>query len=142
MRAKPHIRVIILYGMALATGAIVLDWLEFQFLLKRHSTEIYIVVLCGAFTGIGVWIGHRLTRRSSTEPSGINTRALATLGISGREADVLALLAAGHSNQEIADRLFISLNTVKTHLNRVYQKLDVSRRVQAVEKARSLRLVP
>jgi ATP/maltotriose-dependent transcriptional regulator MalT len=64
------------------------------------------------------------------------------LGISGRESDVLTLLATGHSNQEIADQLFISPNTVKTHLHQLYQKLDVSRRGQAVEKARSLRLVP
>ncbi len=68
--------------------------------------------------------------------------ALTYLGISEREGDVLTLLAAGHSNQEIADHLFISPNTVKTHLHKLYQKLEVSRRGQAVQKARSLHLVP
>ncbi len=126
----------------MAAGALVLEWLEVQFLLKRFSTEIYVVILCGLFTCLGVWIGHRLTRRAPIKPFEINTMALTYLGISERESDVLALLAAGHSNQEIADRLFISPNTVKTHLHNLYQRLEVSRRGQAVQKARSLHLVP
>ena len=126
----------------MAAGALVLEWLEVQFLLKRFSIEIYVVILCGGFTGLGVWIGHRLTRRAAIEPFEINTMALTYLGISERESDVLTLLAAGHSNQEIADQLFISLNTVKTHLHKLYQRLEVARRGQAVQKARSLHLVP
>ncbi len=126
----------------MAAGALLLEWLEVQYLLKRFSTEIYIVILCGLFTGLGIWIGHRLARRARTEPFELNTKALTYLGISERECDVLTLLAAGHSNQEIADRLFVSPNTVKTHLQNLYQKLDVARRGQAVQKARSLSLVP
>ncbi len=132
----------LVYGAALAAGALALEWLQAQFLLKGFSTEVYVVVLCLLFTGLGIWIGQRLTRRPPVEPFEINTRALAYLGISERERDVLTLLAAGHSNQEIADRLFISPNTVKTHLHNLYRKLEVSRRGQAVQKARSLRLVP
>ena len=126
----------------MAAGALLLEWLEVQFLLKRFSTEIYIVILCGLFTGLGIWIGYSLTRRAPSGPFEINTNALSYLGISGRESEVLTLLATGHSNLEIADQLFISPNTVKTHLHQLYQKLNVSRRGQAVQKARSLRLVP
>lgn len=126
----------------MAAGALVLGWLEVQILLKKFSTEIYVVILCALFTGLGVWIGHRLTRRAPIEPFEINSQALTYLGISYRESDVLSLLAAGHLNHEIADRLFISPSTVKTHLHHLYQKLDVSRRGVAVEKARSLHLVP
>ena len=142
MELKLHIRLIVIYGIALAAGALLLEWLEVQYLLKRFSSEIYIVILCGLFTGLGIWIGHGLARPATVEPFELNTKALTYLGISERESDVLALLAAGHSNQEIADRLFVSPNTVKTHLQNLYQKLDVARRGQAVEKARSLHLVP
>jgi DNA-binding NarL/FixJ family response regulator len=135
------IKLIAIYGIAMAVGALLLQWLEVQFFLKRFSTEIYIVILCGLFTGLGVWIGHRLTRRPLPRTFEINRQALHYLGISERESEVLSLLAAGHSNQEIADRLFVSTNTVKTHLNNLYQKLEVSRRGQAVDKARSLQLV-
>ena len=126
----------------MAAGALVREWLEVQFLLKRFSIEIYIVILCGLFTGLGIWIGHRLSRRAPIKPFEINTSALTYLGISERESDVLTLLAAGHSNQEIANHLFISPNTVKTHLHNLYQKLEASRRGEAVQKARSLHLVP
>lgn len=138
---KPYTRLVVIYGAAIAVGALLLQWLEVKFLLKRFSTEIYIVILCGLFTGLGIWIGHRLTRRGPVKPFEVNALALKYLGISERESEVLALLAAGHSNQEVADRLYISPNTVKTHLHKLYQKLDVSRRGQAVEKARSLHLV-
>jgi DNA-binding CsgD family transcriptional regulator len=142
MEVKPQLRLIVIYGIAMAAGALLLQWLEVQFFLKRFSIEIYVVILCGLFTGLGAWIGHRLTRRPMDRPFETNAKALSYLGISERESEVLTLLAAGHSNQEIADRLFISTNTVKTHLNNLYQKLEVSRRGQAVEKARSLQLVP
>lgn len=88
-------------------------------------------------------MGNRLTRRS--EPHDTfekNERAIAYWGISDREYDVLNLLAEGHSNKEIAKRLFVAANTVKTHLVHLYAKLDASRRIQAVQKARSLRLIP
>ncbi|HSD69971.1 MAG TPA: response regulator transcription factor [Woeseiaceae bacterium] len=137
-----QLRLVMTYGIAMAAGALLLDWLEVQFYFRRFSTEIYVVILCGLFTGLGAWIGHRLTRQAPQRPFQINTRALNYLGISDREREVLALLGAGHSNREIADRLFISTNTVKTHVSNLYQKLEVSRRGQAVRKARSLQLVP
>lgn len=126
----------------MAAGALLLDWLEAQYLLRRFSTEIYVVILCALFTGLGVWIGHRLTMRKPAAPFEVNSAAKTYLGISDRETDVLTLLAVGHSNQEIADQLYISSNTVKTHLKSLYPKLGVSRRGHAVKKARELRLVP
>ena len=83
-----------------------------------------------------------LTRRSRPAPFEKNARALGYLGISEREYEVLELLAAGHSNREMAERLYVSPNTIKTHLAHLYEKLEVSRRTQAVRKARSLRLIP
>jgi len=142
MKLPANARQVITYGLSMAAAAFLLEWLEVQFLLRRYSTEVYVVILCVLFTGLGVWIGHKLTRREPARAFERNIAALKSLGISERESDVLALLAAGHSNQEIADRLFISLNTVKTHLNNLYRKLEVARRGQAVDRARSLRLVP
>jgi ATP/maltotriose-dependent transcriptional regulator MalT len=95
------------------------------------------------FTGLGAWAGRRLTlgtRRPS--PFEENRRAVDTLGISDRELELLGLLAEGCSNKEIARRASISVNTVKTHLSSLYGKLDVSRRTQAVRKARELRILP
>lgn len=132
---------ILIYGTALAAGALLLQWLDYQYTIKRFSTEITLVMIGTLFTAVGIWIGNRLTRKTSIKPFEKNTRALTALGISDREEQVLELLAEGHSNQEIADRLFISLNTVKTHLNHLYQKLEVSRRTQAIDKARSLHLI-
>ena len=134
-------RLIIGYGLFLAAGALLLAWLESQFIFERFSLEYYVFVLALLFTGLGLWLGVRLSRRKAPAGFEVNRRALRSLEISEREHDVLTLLAAGHSNQEIADKLFISPNTVKTHLKSLYQKLDVARRGQAVDKARSLRLV-
>ncbi len=90
---------------------------------------------------LGVWVGNKLTPKKQVAEFQRNEEALSYLGISEREYDVLLLLAEGLSNKEIAESLFVSLNTVKTHLNNLYSKLEVSRRTQAVQKARELRLI-
>ena len=135
-------RSILLYGGALALAAAALQWLDFQFAVRSLSAESYILVIALAFTGVGLWVGHRLTRRSAPPAFEKNTKAQEALGISDRQYDVLLLLAEGHSNKEIAARLFVSENTVKTHLAHLYGRLEVSRRTQAVGKARQLRLIP
>ena len=135
-------KTILIYGLGLAGAATALQWLEYEYSVRRFATEIYIVVIAVSFTALGIWAGNRLTRRTAPAVFERNDRALETLGITGREYDVLALLAAGHSNKEIAGELFVSANTVKTHLAHLYAKLDVSRRTQAIRKARALRLVP
>lgn len=130
------------YGLLLAAAAIAVEWLEFQFFLKRYSMEFYLVLFGILFTAVGITIGTQLTRKTRVTTQDTNQQAIEQLGISEREQSVLALLAEGCSNQEIADQLFISTNTVKTHLKNLYQKLEVKRRGQAVEKARALQLIP
>ena len=135
------IRSILLYGIALATAAFLLQWLEYQTLVRSYATELYVLLVAVLFTGLGIWVGYRLTGRGESDGFEKNTRALAALGISDREYEVLVLLAGGHTNKEIADRLFVSPNTVKTHLANLYGKLEVSRRTQAIHKAKALRLI-
>ena len=134
-------RTTLLYGAAIALAAILLQWLEFQYTVRFFSTEIYIILIAVLFTVLGVWVGNKLTPKKQVAEFQRNEEALSYLGISEREYDVLLLLAEGQSNKEIAESLFVSLNTVKTHLNNLYSKLEVSRRTQAVQKARELRLI-
>ena len=133
-------KTVLIYGAVLALAAFVLQWLDYQHSVRVFATEIYIIIIAVGFTVLGLWIGRRLTGRQDGEFRR-NSKAIEALGISDREYQVLELLAKGHSNQEIADSLFISLNTIKTHIANLYQKLGVSRRTQAVNKARSLNLV-
>ncbi len=132
----------LIYGVALAAGAFVLQWLEQQFALQLYSTEIYIILLAMLFTALGIWVGTRFSHRPADSTFKKNTGLIRSLGISNREYQVLMLLAKGHSNQEIAEQLFVSRSTIKTHLIHLYQKLDVSRRTQAVDKAKSLQIIP
>lgn len=130
------------YGMSLAAGAFALRWLEYQYTVRMFSTEIYIALIAVSFTLFGFWLAQCLTRRETPTAFEKNAKALEYLGISDREYEVLTLLAGGLSNREIAQRLFVSPNTVKTHLAHLYGKLGVSRRTQAIRKAKELRLIP
>lgn len=135
-------RTAVIYGLSLAAGAFALRWLEYQYTVRLFSTEAYVALVAAAFTVLGLWLGRRLTSRPQPAPFEKNRQALEYLGVSDREYEVLVLLAAGLSNREISERLFISPNTVKTHLAHLYDKLAVSRRTQAISKARSLKLIP
>lgn len=135
-------RIVILYALALAAGAFLLQWLQYTYFVRAFSTEIYIGLIALAFAGVGVWTGMRLARRPASATFEKNTAAIASLGITQREEQVLALLAAGKSNKEIAAKLGVSPNTVKTQIASLYQKLDVQRRTQAVQKAREFDLIP
>ena len=127
------VRTIVIYGVALALAATALQWAQYQVWVRAHPSDLYLALIAAAFLGLGIWVGARLFRRpasqSAFEP---NTRALATLGITGREFEVLQLLAGGRSNQEIARQLAVSLNTVKTHIARLFKKLEASRRPSCV----------
>jgi NarL family two-component system response regulator LiaR len=136
------IRTVVVYALALAAGAFALQWLQYNYLVRTFSTEIYIGLVAAAFAGLGVWAGMRLAPRPAPETFEKNTAALASLGITLREQEVLALLAAGKSNKEIAQKLGVSPNTVKTQVASLYQKLEVQSRMQAVQKARELALIP
>ncbi|HEX5008505.1 MAG TPA: response regulator transcription factor [Hyphomonadaceae bacterium] len=137
------IRTILVYGLILGAGAFVLKWLEFGVLARTHPVEIYVGLIALAFMGLGVWVGARLFRKPvGAQAFEINTRAMASLGISDREFEVLELLAAGRSNKEISARLNVSPNTVKTHVANLYGKLEVRRRTEAVLRARELGMLP
>ncbi len=135
-------KTIFLYGVLIALAALVLEWLEFNYLTRVFAPEIYIFLIAVGFTVLGVFAGRRLTEKSPQGPFEKNVAALSTLGVTEREYEVLALLAEGCTNKEIARRLDVSPNTVKTHAARLYEKLEVARRTQAVQKARELALIP
>jgi DNA-binding CsgD family transcriptional regulator len=138
-------RTVLLYGLSLAAMIALLKFLEYRFLVRDLSLEFYMGILAVGFAVLGVWMGMRLTRRKEVlvpvsdfvfDPS-----RLEKLNISKREYEVLELMAKGLSNQEIADKLFVSLNTVKTHSQSLFVKLDAKRRTQAVQKAKELMLI-
>jgi DNA-binding CsgD family transcriptional regulator len=135
-------RTVILYAIALALAVAGLEWLEYRYVTRAFTTQIYIVLLASGFIGLGLWAGHRLTRRRAPMVFERNEAAVRSLGLTPRECEILELLASGRSTKEMARQLGISPNTVKTHVARVYEKLAVQRRIQAIDKARELALIP
>ncbi|WP_207512535.1 response regulator transcription factor [Longitalea luteola] len=145
----------ILYGVSMAVLLFILKWLELRFLIMDHALEIYIGAIALIFTALGIWLALKLARpkvqtvivekevyKMPSPDFTTNEAELEKLGLSKRELEVLQLIAEGLSNQEIAARLFVSLNTIKTHSSRIFEKLDVKRRTQAIEKAKRLNLIP
>jgi DNA-binding CsgD family transcriptional regulator len=145
----------ILYGISLAILLFLLKWLQYRFVIVDHALEIYIGAIAFIFTALGIWLALKLARpkihtvvvekeiyKTPAHTFTIDEDQLAKLGLSKRELEVLQLIAEGLSNQEIAARLFVSLNTIKTHSSRIFEKLDVKRRTQAIEKAKRLNLIP
>ena len=154
----------IVYSISLAFLLFLLKWLELRFIIFDHSFEIYTGFIAVIFTALGIWLALKLSRRDAfgtkpkietvvvekevyvTSPDSyrdvLDTSLVSRLEISKRELEILGLLAQGHSNQEIATKLFVSLSTVKTHIQNLFEKLDVKRRTQAVEKAKRLHLIP
>jgi two-component system, NarL family, response regulator LiaR len=145
---------ILIYGIAFGLLTVLLKFLEYKVVIKDHMMDLYIGAIAVLFMAVGIWAGLRLTRKKEVivvkevavpidrENFVLNENILNQTGISKREYEVLELIAAGLSNQQIADKLFVSLNTVKTHSSRVFEKLEVNRRTQAVEKAKSMGLLP
>ena len=145
----------IIYSISLAFLLFLLKWLELRFIIFDHSFEIYIGFIAIIFTSLGIWLALKLSKPkiekvmvekevyvARNENFVLDTSLVSQLELSKRELEILGLLAQGHSNQEIAAKLFVSLSTVKTHIQNLFEKLDVKRRIQAVEKARSLNLIP
>lgn len=145
----------IVYSICLAFLLFFLKWLELRFIIFDHSFEIYIGFIAIIFTALGIWLALKLSKPkietvvvekevyvNRNENFVLNTSLISQLELSKRELEILSLLAQGHSNQEIAAKLFISLSTVKTHIQNLFEKLDVKRRIQAVEKAKRLNLIP
>ena len=152
--AFPRSQHILLYGGVLAVLVFLLKWLQWNFLIMDHSIEIYIGVVALFFTILGIWIATQLVKPKIEKvvvekeifvvPIGdqaINEIELAKLNLSNREYEVLQLLSKGLSNAEIAENLFLSLSTIKTHVSNLYIKMDVKSRVQAVDKAKKLQII-
>ena len=135
------LRTILIYGAILAAGSVGLQWLQYRFLVRTYPVEAYVALIALAFMGLGVWVGARLFRRAPEAPFEVNTQVRETLGISEREMQVLELLASGRSNKEIANRLEVSPNTVKTHVAKLFDKLEVKRRTEAILRARELGMI-
>lgn len=135
------LRTILIYGAILAIGAFGLEWLQYRFLVVTYRAEAWSALVAVAFLSLGIWVGARLFRQAPAAPFEANTRVQETLGISSRELEVLHLLAAGRSNKEIASQLDVSPNTVKTHVARLFEKLEVKRRTEAILRARELGMI-
>jgi two-component system, NarL family, response regulator LiaR len=136
---------IILYGVAMAVLLGILKFAEYRFFVRDLSLELYLGVVAVLFVSLGVWAGRRLTRVKVISPPSefkCDEAELKRLGITKREYEVLGLIAQGLSNKEIADRLFVSTSTIKTHTSNLFLKLEASRRTQALQKAKELQIIP
>lgn len=129
---------VVLYGALLAGGALLLEWINYQRFARVHSGDLYLFLIAAAFLALGLLIGSKVIAARPRDGFDGNPQAVASLGISARELEVLALLAAGHANKEIAARLHVSPHTVKTHVARLLEKLGAKRRTDAIARAREL----
>jgi DNA-binding CsgD family transcriptional regulator len=146
-------RAALLYGICGGLLIAVLRLIEYRYLVLAHSFEIYGGLIAAIFAGVGIWVGLTLTRtkevvvvkevpRPAAEAFILNTAAVEELGITPRELEILRLIADGMSNREIAEALFVSENTVKTHSSRLFSKLNANRRTKAVQAGKALGLIP
>lgn len=130
------------YGAFLASGTLVLRWLDYVAVVRTRTGDVYVAVVAIVFLALGIFVGARALRDPSVMPFDGNPKAIEALKISPRELAVLHELAAGKSNKQIARALDVSPNTVKTHVARLFEKLEVQRRTEAIHHARALGIVP
>jgi NarL family two-component system response regulator LiaR len=146
-------RHVLIYGLIGGVVITVLKWTEYRFLVIEHSIEIYGGLTAATFAVLGIWLGIKLTGTRPRivvkevpvlpgEPFAPNERKQENLGITRRELEILELIARGLSNREIAEKLYVSENTVKTHSSRVFDKLGAKRRTQAVQLGKEFGLLP
>jgi len=145
-------RSVLIYGASLAVLLFLMKWLEWRFVIVDRNFELYAGALAIIFTSLGIWLAIKLARPKTViiEKEVIingahfvlNEKERERLGLSKREIEVLQLMADGLSNHQIASRLFVSINTIKTHSSKVFEKLEVERRTHAVDKAKKLNLIP
>jgi len=143
----------LIYGLCGGVLIVVLKLIEFRFLVVEHSVEIYGGLIAALFATLGIWLGLKLTKKKevlvvkevpvpASQPFTLNQEGVKQLGITKRELEILELIARGMSNREIAERLFVSENTVKTHSSRLFDKLSAKRRTQAVQIGKEMGLIP
>ena len=146
---------ILLYGIFGGVLIALLKLIGYRFLIVEHSIEIYGGLVAAVFAAFGIWLGLKFTKTTVREkvlikevrvpaamPFTLNRLRAEELGITQRELEILELIAAGLSNREIASKLFVSENTVKTHSSRLFDKLNARRRTQAVQIAKAEGLIP
>ena len=151
------VRDLLLYGVCGGLLIAVLKLTEYRFLVIAHSVEIYGALVAALFAALGIWLGQSLTRKKpviiketimkevsvpAASPFAVDEMRVTQLGITARELEILGLIASVLSNREIAGRLFVSENTVKTHSSRLFDKLGAKRRTQAVQIGKTARLIP
>ena len=152
MRVK---KAVLIYGLAGGVLIAALRLAEYRFLVVEHSVEIYGAIVAALFAGLGIWLGGTLTRKKPevivqtvpvevpvSGPFLLDEARVRVLQITPRELEILGLIADGLSNKEIAERAFVSENTVKTHASRLFDKLGARRRTEAVQIGKSSRLIP
>jgi len=134
---------VLLFGILLAILIAFLKYMEYRIFVRELAFEIYVGVVAAICMGLGVWVGLKLLNKKpiNARDSEVGQDAIKALSLTARELEVLELISHGHSNQEIADRLFISLPTVKTHSSNLFSKLDVRRRTQAIQLAKELNII-
>jgi len=144
---------VLIYGLFGGVLIVSLKYIEFRFLVVGHALEIYGGLIALIFAGLGIWLGLKLTGKKevlvfkevpapSAQPFSLNEERQKKLGITKRELEILELIAQGMSNREIAEKLFVSENTVKTHSSRLFDKLGAKRRTQAVQLGQEMGLIP
>lgn len=144
------IKQVILYGVLLGVVAAAMELLKFNLIVVENTFEVYALLVALLFGGVGIWVGIKLFTKNKQliviegggTPGLVDEERIKELGISKREHEVLELIARGHTNQEVAELLFVSPNTVKTHLANIFAKLDVNRRTQAIQRAKDLNILP
>jgi DNA-binding CsgD family transcriptional regulator len=142
-------KTVLIYGILGGVLIAILKLIEYRFLVVEYSLEIYGGIVALIFASLGIWLGLKLTRtretvivREVSRPFERDEAQLEQLGITPRELEILEAMAAGHSNREISEKLFVSENTVKTHAARLFEKLSARRRTQAVQRAKEAGLIP
>lgn len=146
-------RTTLIYGLIGGAVIAALKLAEYRFLVVEHSLEIYGGLVALVFAALGIWLGLKLTRTTerivvrevpvpTDAPFVVRTESVERLGVTPREMEILQLIAAGLSNREIAERLNVSENTVKTHAARLFAKLNARRRTQVVQLAKEAGLIP
>lgn len=144
---------VLIYGLSGGLLILLLKLIEFRFLVVEYSLEIYGALIAILFAAVGIWFGLKVTRKKevvivkeipvpASQPFALNEERLKDLGITKRELEILELIAQGMSNREIAEKLFVSENTVKTHSSRLFDKLSAKRRTQAVQIGKEMGLIP